>query len=236
MTQPTPIKFFVTPSHSCSYIAEQQATTLFLDPHIQPDSHLYTLLSEQGFRRSGSHFYRPYCSDCNACIAARVPAALFTINKRQRRIWNKNQDLEAVVVTPTFTQEHYALYERYISERHQDGDMYPPSEEQYRSFLTEGWSEHGLLIEFRKESQLLAVAIADKLESALSAVYTFFDPDYSNRSLGSYAILWQLDYCIEHELTVLYLGYWIKECPKMRYKSEYRPLELFINGQWLFAN
>ena len=236
MTQPTPIKFFVTPSHSCSYIEEKQATTLFLDPQVQPGLQLYSQLSEQGFRRSGNHFYRPHCTGCSACIAARIPAALFKANKRQRRIRNKNKDLEVVIMNPIFTQEHYAMYEHYICERHQDGDMYPPSEEQYRSFLTEGWSEHGLLVEFRKENQLLAVAVMDKLENGLSAVYTFFDPDYSSRSLGSYAILWQIDYCLQQQLAAIYLGYWIKECPKMRYKSEYRPLELFTNGQWLFVN
>ena len=236
MTQPAKIKFYATPSHSCSYIAEQEAITLFLDPHVQPSIHLYTELSAQGFRRSGSHFYRPYCSNCNACIAARIPAALFKANKRQRRIWKKNQDLSVTIHPPTFSQEHYSLYERYICERHRDGDMYPPSEEQYRSFLIEGWSEHGLFIEFRKEKQLLALAIIDKLENALSAVYTFFDPEYSKRSLGAYAILWQVDYCIKNQLETLYLGYWIKGCNKMSYKSEYRPLEIHINGQWLLAN
>ena len=236
MTQASPVKFFVTPSHSCSYIDDQQATTLFLDPKVQPEPQLYQQLSEQGFRRSGGHFYRPHCANCTACMAARIPALRFKANKRQRRTWNKNQDLDVSIVQPAFTKEHYALYERYIIERHQDGDMFPPSEEQYISFLTEGWIEHGLFIEFRKENQLLALAVVDKLEYALSAVYTFFDPEYSNRSLGSYAILWQIDYCLQHQLSMLYLGYWIKGCPKMSYKTEYRPLELLTNSQWLLVN
>ncbi|MBL4607667.1 MAG: arginyltransferase [Pseudomonadales bacterium] len=236
MTQTTHVKFFITPSHPCSYIENQQATTLFLDPHARPSPHLYTQLSEQGFRRSGGHFYRPQCKGCDACIATRIPAALFKANKRQRRVWNKNQDLEANIVEPIFSQEHYDLYKRYICQRHQDGDMYPPSPEQYRSFLTEGWTEHGIFIEFRKDKQLIALAVVDKLENAISAVYTFFDPDYSNRSLGSYAVLWQIDYCLKNKLEAIYLGYWIKECQKMRYKSEYRPLELLTNGQWLLVN
>ncbi|MBV1870270.1 MAG: arginyltransferase [Gammaproteobacteria bacterium] len=236
MTQAPQTKFFITPSHACSYIENQQATTLFLDPQVSPSPKLYHLLSEQGFRRSGSSFYRPHCANCNACIAARIPSTLFKANKRQRRTWNKNQDLDISIVTPSFTKEHYELYERYIRERHQDGDMYPPSEEQYLSFLVQGWSTHGLFVEFRKDNQLLALAVVDRLENALSAVYTFFDPDHSNRSLGSYAILWQIDYCRQHQLPFLYLGYWIKDCLKMRYKSDYRPLELLTNGQWLLVN
>ena len=33
-------------------------------------------------------------------------------------------------------------------------------------------------------------------------------------------------------LEYLYLGYWIKDCRKMSYKAEYRPLELYMNGRW----
>ncbi|MBT5152605.1 MAG: arginyltransferase, partial [Gammaproteobacteria bacterium] len=34
-------------------------------------------------------------------------------------------------------------------------------------------------------------------------------------------------------LEFLYLGYWIKQCQKMNYKMEYKPIELYVNNSWL---
>jgi arginine-tRNA-protein transferase len=110
--------------------------------------------------------------------------------------------------------------------------MYPPTPEQYESFLSNELGNtryFGLL----QDGKLVAVAVTDVLENGLSAIYTFFDPDQSKRSLGSYAILWQIKKGIELELPYLYLGYWIKQCHKMSYKSDYRPLQLLVNNRWV---
>jgi len=134
-----------------------------------------------------------------------------------------------------FREEHYALYAEYINSRHSDGDMYPPSVDQYSSFLTAEWGET-LFLEFRNaEKRLLAVAVCDRLDNGLSAVYTFYDPSESRRSLGAFAILWQIEETRRMQLPSLYLGYWIKNCQKMSYKIAYRPIELLINNEWLAA-
>jgi arginine-tRNA-protein transferase len=80
---------------------------------------------------------------------------------------------------------------------------------------------------------LVAIAVTDLLPNGLSAVYTFYDPDEERRSLGRFAILWQIDEAARLGLADLYLGYWIKNCRKMNYKTEYRPLELLINQRWV---
>ena len=110
--------------------------------------------------------------------------------------------------------------------------MYPPSREQYQSFLSAEW---GVTRFFRLnlEGKLAGVAVADELEDGLSAIYTFFEPELHSRSLGTYAVLWQIHATRQLGLDYLYLGYWIKECQKMAYKIQYRPLELYINGQWV---
>ncbi len=76
------------------------------------------------------------------------------------------------------------------------------------------------------------MAVVDELQDGLSAIYTFFDPLQDKRSLGSYAILWQVQRARALGLDYLYLGYWIKGCRKMAYKSAYRPLELHVNSRW----
>ena len=130
-----------------------------------------------------------------------------------------------------FDQEHYQLYAKYIEARHQDGDMFPPTEEQYKSFLICDWS-NTFFLEFRLEGKLIAVAVTDPLGDALSAVYSFYDTDYASRSLGVYAVLSQIAVTRNEGQSYLYLGYWISENEKMSYKKEYRPLEILRDNEW----
>ncbi|MFC0268311.1 arginyltransferase [Kushneria aurantia] len=227
------LRFFLTRPHDCSYLAEHEATTLFLDPEVAIDDSLYASLTLLGFRRSGAHLYRPHCRACSACQSVRIPVDAFRADRTQRRIELRNRDLSVTERPAHFEAEHYALFERYIRERHADGDMYPASEAQYRAFLINdsGFSQ---LVEFRHEGQLLAVAAVDRLPHGLSAIYTFFDPDsrYKGRSLGSYAILWQIARARELGLPHLYLGYWIRDSRKMAYKTRFQPLEHLDQHRW----
>lgn len=232
MTDLANIRLFATHPHDCSYLPEQQATTVFVDPNQKVDRNLYSVLSERGFRRSGSHLYRPHCESCSACVAARVPVQHFTMNRNQKRCWKRNQDITVNGSLDITTDEHYNLYASYINERHNDGDMYPPTREQYNSFLTREWGVTEYL-EFRRDGQLMAVAVCDRMTHGYSAVYTFFDPTQAHRSLGVYGILWQMHLCKSLNLPHLYLGYWIKECDKMNYKTQYRPLELLSDNRWV---
>lgn len=232
MTDLSAIKFFVTPLHKCSYLPRQDAITLFADPKASVNHSLYSELSELGFRRSGNYLYRPHCKHCCACIPVRVPVDKFTPSRKQKRVIRKNQDLKVSIVPAHFGEEHYRLYEQYISAKHSDGDMYPPSAEQFSSFLLSDWG-NTYFYEFRQGTELLAVAVCDEMQNGLSAVYTFYAPDAYDRSLGVFAILWQIEETRQRKLPALYLGYWIKECQKMNYKTEYKPLEMFLNNQWI---
>jgi arginine-tRNA-protein transferase len=222
---------YTTYPHSCSYLQDQEAVTLFVDPRQAVDKLLYSKLSALGFRRSGGHIYRPHCNDCNACIPARVPVATFDPNRRQRRTRKRNRDLVVEYTEDISDTPAYELYRRYIEDRHADGDMYPPNRDQYESFLSNEWGCTDYY-RFYDQGGLIAIAVVDVLQDGLSAIYTFFDPAASRRSLGAYAILWQIDKAREVGLEYLYLGYWIRGCQKMDYKSEYRPLELYLNNRW----
>ena len=131
-----------------------------------------------------------------------------------------------------FNDEHYELYSKYIEQKHRDGDMYPPTPEQYESFLMSDWG-NTVFFEFRTpDGALVAVAVTDVMENGLSAVYTFYCTDNAKRSLGVMAVLMQIEECKALNLPALYLGYWIKDCQKMKYKTEYRPLEMYVNNHW----
>ncbi len=225
------INFFATPSHACGYLPDRIATTVFVDPDMPKNKHLYSILSRHGFRRSGEFIYRPECAQCNACVSVRVPVRLFQPNRNQRRTWRKNRDLETIVLPAEFRQEHFELYRKYISARHAKGGMDNPNKENYQRFLIGDWSETHFL-EFRLEEQLAAVAVIDVLDDGLSAVYTFYDPDLAHRSLGRYTILYEIEHAKHLGLNWLYLGYWIEECKKMSYKREFKPQQRFTCGHW----
>jgi leucyl-tRNA---protein transferase len=229
------VRVFATYPHNCSYLDGEQATTLFVDPSTPIDAQVYSQLSFIGFRRSGPHLYRPHCASCNACVPARVPTADFQPNRSQRRIIARNSDLQTRIVDDIHTEEHFDLYQRYIEQRHRDGDMYPPDREQYDSFLTREWGSTSF-VEFRDGDQLLAVAVVDRLDIGLSAIYTYYDPACERRSLGTYVILWQIRHALELGLAAVYLGYWIRNCRKMNYKTRFRPVELLANGHWIRVN
>ena len=105
------------------------------------------------------------------------------------------------------------------------------SANEYIDFLSCSWGETRF-IEFHLDGQLVAVAVIDFFENALSAVYTFFEPTMSTNSLGIYAVLWQIEYAQKLGLDHVYLGYWIEKCQKMAYKNQYQPLEGYINRRW----
>ena len=232
MTELARLKFYATQPHSCSYLPEEQATTLFLDPSQPMDVQVYADLSDMGFRRSGDHLYRPHCQNCSACVPARIPVDLFVPNRQQKRIFKRNADLQVRSTKPHFTEEYFDLYQRYIEQRHADGDMFPPNRDQFSTFLVRDL-KFCRFFEFRLENRLLAVAVTDMLPNGLSAVYTFYEPGEERRSLGRYAILWQIAEAARLRLHAVYLGYWIKNCQKMNYKTQYRPIELLTNQRWV---
>lgn len=228
-------QFFITPGHGCSYLPRRQARTLFLDPRETITPQTYQLLTEQGFRRSGGHLYRPHCRTCQACVPARVPVAEFQPRRSQRRAGKRNEDLTVQVHRAAYAGRFYSLYERYIGGRHADGDMYPPSVDQFRSFLLSQWSDSLFVCGYRDDT-LMSVAVTDRQPRALSAIYTFFEPDAPQRSLGVWSVLQQIELARRLGLPHVYLGYWIRDSDKMRYKVDFRPVELFLNGRWVRVN
>ncbi len=227
------LRLYLTGSHDCSYLPGYQARTLFVDPNIRIDPQHAEWLQQIGFRRSGRHFYRPACRDCQRCVALRIPVTDFHPNRSQRRTLHRNRDLRLIPRAPVFVPEHYEVYRRYILSRHGDGDMADTlSPENYRQFLLASWSGQSRLLEMRQNGELVGVAVSDMLGDAVSAVYTFFDPAQAKRAPGTLAILSQILEARRMGLSYLYLGYWIAESQKMSYKANFRPIEAWNGSCW----
>jgi leucyl-tRNA---protein transferase len=231
-----PLRLFHTSEHPCGYWPERQARDLVFDPGDPRLAQIYPTALSWGFRRSGNLIYRPHCRACRACVAARIPVADFRPDRSQRRCLARNADLEIRVLPAERNDEHFALYRRYLSARHPGGGMDGHGASEFDQFLLSTWGQ-GRFLEFRThqphgQGELLAVAVTDVVSDALSAVYTFYNPDMADRSLGTFAILQQIAWARRDGKDHLYLGYWIDGHSKMAYKRRYRPLEMFDGYGW----
>ena len=225
------VRLFQTLPHACGYFAERTAQNLVIDPASPHLAQIYDAALTKGYRRAGGHVYRPHCRGCHACIAARIPVALFRPGRSQRRCLERNSDLELVVAPARYCDEYFDMYQRYLAARHSGGGMDDPDTEDFERFLYTPWSPTRFL-ELRLHERLVAVAVTDFAANGLSAVYTFFDPAESRRGLGTYAILRQIELARERALPHVYLGFWIEDHPKMGYKARFRPLELLGADGW----
>lgn len=230
MTTRVPLRLLLGTEQPCGYLPKRLSRSAFVAPQTEIDAPLYSALIANGFRRSGDYAYRPACTSCKACVPVRVPAALFTPNRAQRRAFKRNADL-TLERRNTLDDEHFALYRRYLLARHPFGGMDADDSKAFREFLGSTWG----LTEFwcfREQGVLRMVAVVDRLPLGLSAVYTFFDPDQSGRSLGTYAVLQQLAAAKAEGLPHLYLGYWVAGSATMDYKRQFAPLEQFDGAGW----
>lgn len=225
------VQFYLTAPYPCSYIEGLEARSQVAAPAHLIGGEAYGELIRAGFRRSGDYTYRPHCTHCSRCVPVRVDVGAFKPNRTQRRCQKQNQHMQAVFKPLVFNPEHFDLYRRYQKARHPGGGMDQDDSEQYTQFLLASQVDSGL-VEFREEGELRMVSVVDRVADGLSAVYTFYDPLLVRRSLGSYAVLWQIRQARDFGLPYLYLGYWIEDSRKMAYKSSYQPLEGLVNQAW----
>ncbi len=220
--------------HPCSYLPGLIARNAVVDPDYKMTPDIYDYLIKSGFRRSGEQVYRPYCHTCEECVTTRIPVALFKRSRSQKRNWNLNKDLDVKINHHGFRNEYLPLYQQYLASRHESQDF-----EGVEKFLVADWCDIQF-IEFystadqsHNKKELIGVAVIDAVKSGFSAVYTFFDPEQESRSLGVYAVLWQIEYAKKQKLEYVYPGFWIKDCRKMNYKTRFQPIEGLIKGNWV---
>jgi arginine-tRNA-protein transferase len=198
-------------------------------------------LSKQGFRRSQNVLYRPSCSDCAACLSARINVAAFTANRSQRRTIKRNAHLKREATSPWATEDQFSLFRRYLDSRHAAGGMADMDIFEFAAMVEET-PVRSRVVEYKRNlngvatpdsgSELAAVCLTDVLDDGLSMVYSFYEPSMINDSLGTYVILDHIEIARSAELPYVYLGYWVPGSPKMGYKAGFRGLEIYKSGKW----
>lgn len=203
---------------------------------------LHESMAKIGFRRSQDIAYRPNCEHCSECKSVRIPVLSFKPNRTQRRLINMNSDIITIEQPNIAIQEHYDLLNKYLTKRHTGGGMSNMTFDEYVS-MVECSPVDTCLIEYRlptekgKPGKLIAVTLTDIMSESLSMVYSFFDVSdhFNKRSFGTYVIL---DHIARSQMlgkTHVYLGYWVKNSPKMAYKRNFRPLEILEPEGWFLT-
>ena len=236
-------QFYVTAPQPCPYLPGQSERKLFTALTGEGARALNDTLSRQGFRRSQNVLYRPACSECAACLSARIRVADFEPTRSQRKNLRRNSNLHREATSPWATDEQFTLFRRYLDSRHADGGMADMDIFEFASMIEET-PVRSRVIEYTEKTEtapkgdkgpgrtLAAVCLTDVLEDGVSLVYSFYDPDRIKDGLGTYMILDHVTLARQVGLPYVYLGYWVPGSDKMAYKAGFAALEVFRDGQW----
>jgi arginine-tRNA-protein transferase len=235
-------QFYLTAPSPCPYLPGQEERKVFTHLVGERAGELNDLLTHGGFRRSQSIAYRPACETCRACVSVRVVAEDFSPTRSMRRIAERNSNVVGEVRNPDPTSEQYSVFRAYLDTRHRDGGMADMTVLDY-AMMVEDSHVSTRLIEYRLrgpdtgingrgQGQLLAVALTDVLNDGLSMVYSFFDPEVADRSLGTLMILDHIERAKAMGLPYVYLGYWVPGSRKMDYKGRFLPQERLMASGW----
>ncbi len=235
-TLPIAPQFYVTAPQPCPYLKGRMERKLFTALQGEYAEKLNDTLSKQGFRRSQNVLYRPSCSECSACLSARIRVADFEPSRSQKRTLKRNANMTREATSPWATEDQYALFRQYLDSRHADGGMADMDIFEFAAMIEET-PIRSRVIEYTKveedgQRDLAAVCLTDVLDDGLSMVYSFYDPALATNSLGTYVILDHVEIARAAGLPYVYLGYWVPGSSKMAYKAKFSALEIYVGGEW----
>ena len=231
-------QFYLTAPSPCPYLPGRHERKVFT--HLVGDKagDLNDLLTHGGFRRSQSIAYRPACEACRACVSVRVVADDFRATRSMRRVLDRNADIVGEMRAAVPTSEQYSVFRAYLDSRHHDGGMADMTVLDY-AMMVEDSHVTTKMVEYRLRpaygGDLLAVALTDVLGDGLSMVYSFYEPDAADRSLGTLMILDHIARARRMGLAYVYLGYWVRGSRKMDYKGRFLPQERLMPEGWVRA-
>jgi leucyl-tRNA---protein transferase len=236
-------QFYLTSPSVCPYLPGKEERKVFTHIVGKRARDLNEILTQGGFRRSQTIAYRPACDTCRACVSVRVLVKEFAPSANMKRVLRVNRDVIGSLVPNKPSSDQYSLFRRYLDARHTDGGMADMTVLDYSMMVEDSHVETGM-VEYRRRGidsaitrrgtgDLLAVCLTDIMSDGLSMVYSFYDPDLTDRSLGTHMILDHIERARSMGLPYLYLGYWVEGSKKMAYKSRFTPQERLLAPGWI---
>lgn len=179
----------------------------------------------RGWRRFGSMYFRPICTECTACESLKIDVENYVFSKSERRILRKNSHLTTFIRPPSITAEHLELFYRYHAYKHKTRNWDSPKidPKNYQASFVSGHGNFGYEVLYFEGEKLIAVDLIDILEDGISSLYCYYDPHSPKLSLGKYSLLEQILLAKRLGLKWIYLGYYVKGCQSLEYKASYAP-------------
>lgn len=215
----------------CPYINERTASLEFILPAEELAANFHKFLAA-GYRRLGGVLYRNVCRGCSACRPIRLETDKFKTSKSQQRTMRKNRDLRVECLTPSVTAEKVALYGRYVSAKHSEGQEGDNRDCQMTLASLHLGYAGSIEMDYFLGDSLIGVGIVDVGEDALSSAYFYYDTGYLNRRPGVFSILREISLARSMGKKYYYLGFCVEETPKMSYKKFFRPNQVYDDGKW----
>jgi leucyl-tRNA---protein transferase len=230
-------QFFITAPTPCPYLPGKFERKVFTHLVGADSRGLNTMLSQGGFRRSQNIAYRPACDHCQACTSVRVPVKDFVLSKNFRRVLRRNADLISEVVKARATSEHYSLFRGYIDTRHSEGGMADMSVLDFAAMVDDTVAD-SRIVEYRFDEscsnagEMACAVLMDVLGDGISMIYSFYEPSYEARSLGTLMVLDAIARAQRMGLPYVYLGYFVQGSRKMEYKARFTPQQRLTPDGW----
>ena len=230
---PTPVLQFQDQPRQCPYLEEQQAVMPLVYPMSQLDGAEFDAYLEAGRRRSSAFLYHTACPKCNACQPTRVPVDEFLWTTSMLRVLKRGDaKIRVAVGLPDVDEQRVQLFNKHRSQRKLSTSEDWESLDDYEQGFVQSCCDT-VELSFWHGEQLIGVTIVDCGAISVSAVYTYFDTDYSKLSIGTYSVLKQIQWTQTSGRKYLYLGMYVADNAHLRYKARYSPQERLIDNQWV---
>lgn len=218
---------FSTLETSCSYL-EHHRTRMAYQYIENATMELNQALVERGWRRFGNYYSRPQCAGCKECLNLRIDVKNYHFSRSAKRVFKKAEGIRYVIQAPSLSGEHLELYDKYHKhmEQKRGWKYYHLKPQSYHELYVLGSHNFGKEVLYFMEDRLIGVDLIDFVDDGISSIYFYYDPDFEHLSLGRLSIYEQILLAKEYGLEWIYLGYYVKECQSLSYKSSYRPYQI----------
>ncbi|MFM2268180.1 MAG: hypothetical protein RL757_1621 [Bacteroidota bacterium] len=200
------------------------------------DDETLDFLFEQGWRRSGFHFFRlsrePILgtNEAGNVLPLRIPVWDFTLTKSQRKIMRKNAAFTHRVRRILPNETHQTLFELH---RQRFTERVPQFIEDFTGPEHDVLPTRGEILDVYDGDTLIATSFLDVTATSVSSIYAMFHPDYGAHSLGVYTMLLEIEYTQQRGGTFWYPGFAHHESSFYDYKKRFNNLEYFDWTRWL---
>ncbi|MGC8828355.1 MAG: arginine-tRNA-protein transferase [Verrucomicrobiia bacterium] len=211
------------------FIAEQ-----FYSIYIPP--HGMDILWSEGWRHFGVWFFRYSITNDEDrrlhIIPLRINLETFVPSKTQRRIIQKNADLDLKIRPTQIDDERRRLFNLHKTRFKKN---IPDSLDIFVGEYSQNIPCENIEFSLYYNGELIAASYLDIGEKAVSSVYAIFNPLYSKRSLGIYTMLLEINYAKSRNFKYYYHGYATIEPSEYDYKKRFNSLQYYEweNNIWL---